>query len=160
MRTAVFAFLVLSGMAATASEAPRPAPDFTLKSASGANVRLSEHLGEVVFVNFWATWCGPCRDELPVLERLQRQYGKSGFTVLGVNLDDDANAARAMARKLDVSFPLLFDKGKQTARGYDVASMPASFIVDRDGKLRYRHRGFVAGMADDYEREIRALLKE
>jgi peroxiredoxin len=160
MRILAIAILMCTSLAASASEAPRAAPDFTLKSAGGKSVRLSEHVGEVVFVNFWATWCGPCRDELPVLERLQRQYGKAGFVVLGVNMDEDANAARAMARRLDVTFPLLFDQDKQTAKRYDVASMPASFLVDRDGRLRHKHLGFVPQTAEDYEREIRSLLKE
>jgi peroxiredoxin len=145
---------------AGASEAPRLAPDFALKSMSGANLRLSEHVGEVVVVNFWATWCGPCREEMPVLERLHRQYSKAGLLVLGINMDEDTGGARAMARRLDVTFPVLFDAGKRVAKGYKVASMPATFIVDRDGHVRHQHLGYVPETAEAYEREVRTLLKE
>lgn len=145
---------------AVASEAPRLAPDFALKSMGGANLRLSEHVGEVVVVNFWATWCGPCREEMPVLERLHRQYGKAGLLVLGINMDENTDGARAMTRRLDVTFPVLFDTDKRVAKGYKVASMPATFIVDRDGRVRHQHLGYVSETAEAYEREVRMLLKE
>lgn len=160
---AVFALMMLS--VATASLAAMPAigsaaPDFTLKSSAGRNVKLSEHRGEVVMINFWATWCGPCRQELPLLNRIHEQYRKAGFTLLGVNVDDSAANAQDMARKLGVTFPVLFDAGKRISRLYDVDAMPSTVLIDRDGKVRYVHRGYRAGYETRYEAQVRELLKK
>ena len=156
--------LVLLAASALASAAPPviggPAPDFTLKSDSGRNVKLSELRGQVVMVNFWATWCAPCREEMPLLNQLYEQYRKVGFTLLAVNIDDDPAKARAMARKLGVSFPVLFDTDKRVSRLYDVAAMPSTLLIDRDGKLRYLHRGYVAGVEKKYQSQIRELLAQ
>jgi peroxiredoxin len=140
--------------------AGQEAPDFTLKSGSGKNLRLRELRGEVVLVNFWATWCGPCRQEMPQLNRLYDQYRQAGFTLLGVNIDDSPEAARVLMRKLGVKFPVLFDTDKRVSRRYDVDAMPATLLIDRDGKVRYVHRGYVAGNEVKYQTQIRELLKE
>jgi peroxiredoxin len=161
--SALFALTIL--LAAPASQAAMPkigaaAPDFALKSSSGKNLKLSEHRGEVVMINFWATWCGPCRQELPLLNRLHEQYRKAGFTLLGVNIDDRPDAARTMARSLGISFPVLFDSEKQVSRLYDVNAMPSTVLIDRDGKVRYIHLGYRAGYETKYESQIRELLKQ
>ena len=150
---------------APASQAAMPkvgtvAPDFALKSSNGKNLKLSEHRGEVVMINFWATWCGPCRQEMPLLNRLHEQYRKAGFTLLGISVDDKPQAAQEMARQLGVGFPVLFDSEKQVSRRYDVDAMPTTLIIDRDGKVRYIHRGFRPGYEAKYEAEIKELLKQ
>lgn len=152
-------------LAAPASQAAMPkigaaAPDFALKSSSGKNLKLSEHRGEVVMINFWATWCGPCRQELPLLNRLHEQYRKTGFTLLGVNIDDRQDAAQDMAKKLGITFPVLFDTDKRVSRLYDVNAMPSTVLIDRDGKVRYIHLGYRAGYETSYETQIRELLKQ
>ena len=156
--------LVLLAASAIASAASPviggPAPDFTLKSDSGRNLKLSELRGQVVMLNFWATWCAPCREEMPLLNQLYEQYRKVGFTLLAVNIDDEPAKARAMARKLGVSFPVLFDTDKRVSRLYDVAAMPSTLLIDRDGKLRYVHRGYVAGVEKKYQSQIRELLAQ
>ena len=136
------------------------APDFTLKTSNGKNLKLSEHRGEVVMINFWATWCGPCRQEMPLLNRLHEQYRKAGFTLLGVSVDDKPQAAQDMARQLGVGFPVLFDTDKQVSRRYDVDAMPSTLLIDRDGKVRYIHRGFLPGYEARYEAQIKELLKQ
>jgi peroxiredoxin len=136
------------------------APDFTLKSASGQNLRLRELRGEVVLINFWASWCGPCRQEMPLLNKIHEQYRKAGFTLLGVNIDDDPAAARDMARKLGVAFPVLLDTDKRVSKLYDVDTMPATLLVDRSGKVRYVHRGYRPGLEITYQNQIRELLKQ
>lgn len=136
------------------------APDFVLNSDTGRNVRLSELRGEVVLINFWATWCGPCRQEMPQLGRLYAQYRDAGFTLLGVNIDDKRANAEAMVKKLGVHFPTLFDNDKRVARLYDVDTMPATLLVDRDGRVRYVHRGYRDGYERKYQEQIRELLKE
>ncbi len=137
-----------------------PAPDFTLKSLSGENLRLSEFRGEVVMINFWATWCGPCRQELPELEALHRQYGQRGFRLLGVNIDDDRQRAVDMAKTLGVSFPVLFDTRKEVSRLYGVHAMPMTLLVDRDGEGRHVHLGYRRGYERTYLEQLRALLRE
>jgi peroxiredoxin len=145
---------------AAATSATPLAPDFTLRGADGRNVRLDELRGQVVLVNFWATWCGPCREEMPRLDALYRKYRKSGFVLLGVNVDDDPRTALATAAKLDVSFPVLLDTDKKVSRLYDLNTMPSTIVIDRDGKMRFLHRGYRAGTEGDYEQQIRGLLKE
>jgi len=135
------------------------APDFTLRSSGGKNIKLSELRGQVVLVNFWATWCGPCREELPHLNRLYQQYRRAGFVLLGVNIDDKPANARSMAERLGVKFPILFDPTKVASKKYDVDAMPATLIVDRDGRIRYLHRGYRAGDEKEYEARIREVLK-
>jgi peroxiredoxin len=147
--------------AATAVVTPQaPAPDFTLRSAEGRNLRLQEQRGQVVLVNFWASWCGPCKQEMPHLNRLYDKYRTSGFVLLGVNIDDDPRAASAAAARLGLRFPVLLDADKSVSRLYDLGSMPATVLVDRDGRVRYLHRGYREGVEDDYERQIRELVKE
>jgi peroxiredoxin len=137
-----------------------PAPDFTLRRLDGPNLRLAEQRGQVVLVNFWATWCGPCRQELPQLDRLYEKYRSAGFVLLGVNVDDDAARAAGIARQLGLRFPVLFDADKSVSRLYELQSMPATVLIDRDGRVRYLHRGYQDGVLLDYERQIRALVTE
>ena len=136
------------------------APDFTLRTTDGPNLRLQEQRGRVVMVNFWATWCGPCRKEMPQLNRLYEKYRSSGFVLLGVNVDEDTRNAVAVATKLGVKFPVLLDTDKKTSQAYDLNAMPSTVLIDRDGRVRHVHRGYVDGTEDTYEAQIRALLKE
>jgi peroxiredoxin len=152
-------FIVTPVMAAMPSIGS-PAPDFTLRSNSGINLKLSEHRGEVIMINFWATWCGPCRQEMPELDRLYQKYRKTGFLLLGVSVDDKPEAARAMAQQLKVSFPVLFDDRKQASRLYDVDAMPSTLLVDRHGVVRFVHRGYRAGVEKQYEEKLRELLRQ
>jgi peroxiredoxin len=148
------------GDVAAAVQLSSNAPDFTLRSVAGANLRLAEQRGQVVMVNFWATWCGPCRQEMPHLSRLYDKYKSSGFTLLGVNIDDDPRAAEALAAKLGVHFPVLLDTDKRVSKVYDMSAMPATLLIDRDGRVRHIHRGYRDGVEQTYEEQVRALLKE
>jgi len=136
------------------------APDFTLKTSEGGNLRLQEQRGQVVLVNFWATWCGPCKQEMPHLNRLYDKYRASGFTLLGVNVDDDPRQAVAAAARLGLRFPVLLDADKAVIKRYDMGSMPATVLIDRDGRVRFLHRGYREGMEAAYEQQIRELVKE
>jgi peroxiredoxin len=136
------------------------APDFTLRTAEGRNLRLQEQRGQVVLVNFWATWCGPCKVEMPHLNRLYDKYRSSGFTLLGVNIDEDPRLATALATRMGLKFPVLLDGDKTVSRRYDLGSMPATVLIDRDGRVRYLHRGYREGYEDTYDKQIRELVKE
>ena len=155
-----FALATLAPPLATGAVAPQAsAPDFTLRTLNGPNLRLAEQRGRVVMVNFWATWCGPCRQEMPQLDRLYQKYKSSGFVLLGVNVDEDARKATDVAAKLGVTFPVLLDTDKAVSKLYDLSTMPSTVIIDRDGKVRYVHRGYLAGYEDNYDKQIRELLK-
>lgn len=136
------------------------APDFTLKSTSGANLRLSEQRGQIILVNFWATWCGPCRQELPEFEKLKQKYAKYGFEVWAVNVDNDSNEAIKFIKPLGLSFPILFDSGLITSQQYKVETMPSTFLLDRDGRVRFIHHGFQPSYVEKYDAEIHQLVKE
>jgi peroxiredoxin len=136
------------------------APDFALKSGSGRNIRLSELRGQVVLINFWASWCGPCRQELPLLEKLQQRYRSAGFTLLAISIDDNRRNADAMLGKLGVKLAPLYDTEKRAAKRYDVDTMPATLIVDRDGRVRYVHRGYRSGYEAKYDQQVRELLTQ
>jgi peroxiredoxin len=153
--------LLLGGSLAHAAVSPQhTAPDFRLKSNAGNNLRLQEQRGQVVLVNFWASWCGPCKLEMPHLNRLHDKYRASGVLLLGVNIDEDPRAAQAAVAKMGVKFPVLLDSDRAVSRLYDLGSMPATVLIDRDGRVRFLHRGYREGMEDDYERQIRELVKE
>jgi peroxiredoxin len=138
----------------------KPAPDFTLRSLAGGNQRLKEQRGQVIMLNFWATWCGPCRQEMPQLNRLYDKYRAAGFTLYGVNIDDDANTVAEMANRLGLRFPVLLDADKRVSRLYDLSTMPSTVLIDRDGRVRYVHLGYQDGYEDTYEKQIRELLKQ
>jgi len=136
------------------------APDFVLKSATGENLRLSEYRGDVVMINFWATWCGPCRQEMPLLDELYGRYQRVGFNLLGVNIDDDSRRAMAMVNELGISFPVLFDEDKKVSKLYEVEAMPLTILLDREGTVRHVHHGYQPGYEQKYLNEIRSLLRE
>jgi peroxiredoxin len=128
--------LIAASSLASSGLTGQPAPDFALKSSTGENLRLSEYRGDVVMINFWATWCGPCRQEMPLLDELY------------------------MASELGVSFPVLFDAGKDVSRLYAVEAMPATVLVDREGNVRSVYHGYKPGYEQKYLDEIRSLLRE
>jgi len=156
--------LLLAAVTALAVAAPlapsAQAPDFTLRTLDGQKLRLGEQRGRVVLVNFWATWCGPCRQEMPHLNKLYEKYKSSGFVLLGVNVDDDTAQAAGVASRLGVTFPVLPDADKRVSRQYDLNAMPSTVLIDRDGRVRYLHRGYQNGFENTYDRQIRELLKE
>ena len=138
----------------------QPAPDFALRSGDGDNVRLSEHSGEVVLINFWATWCGPCRQEMPLLDELYGKYQLAGLILLSVNIDENAEPAVEMAQTLKVSYPVLFDARKEVSRAYEVSAMPVTVLVDRAGVVRYVSEGYKPGYEKRYTDKLRELLNE
>ena len=147
-KTAVLSMMLVFNV--QAMDMNSPAPDFTLKSLTGENLKLSELRGNVVLLNFWASWCGPCRQEMPLLEKMHNKYKGLGFTVMGVNVEEDSSKAKAMAKKDKLSFPVLFDTQSQVSKAYQVSAMPSTVIIDRDGKVRYLHKGYLPGYEDDF----------
>jgi peroxiredoxin len=141
-------------------QAAQPAPDFTLKTLAGPNLRLNEQRGQVVMLNFWATWCAPCKQEMPHLNRLHDKYRDTGFVLLGINVDDDPAKAAADAAKLGIRFPVLLDGAKTVSRLYGLAAMPTTVVIDRDGQVRHVHQGYRNGLENVYDQQVRTLVKE
>lgn len=156
----VFLTVLAAANLAASDLAGKQAPDFALKSSTGENLRLSEYRGEVVMINFWATWCGPCRQEMPLLDDLYSRYERVGFVLLGVNIDDEPRRAMQMIDELGVEFPVVFDSTKEVSELYDVSAMPVTVIVDREGNVRHVHHGYKPGYEEKYLNEVRALLRE
>jgi len=154
-------FLVAVLLTATAAWAANDvAPDFSLPDKSGSMVSLQDFDGQVVLINFWASWCGPCREEMPLLEALHKRYESLGFTMVGVNVEEDSAAAEKFLQGTSVSFPILFDRANSVSKLYDVIAMPSSVIVGRDGTVRYIHHGYEPGNENDYQDQIRQLIRE
>ena len=153
-------FSLLATGAAYADINAGPAPDFTLKSENGSNLRLSEFRGEVVMINFWASWCAPCRQEMPLLDELYTQYQPMGFTILGVNVEEDSTKAKQLLKNIPVNFPVLYDNASDVSKLYNVVAMPSTVLVDRDGNIRYLHQGYKPGYEESYQQQVRELIRE
>lgn len=147
-------------IAVSARETVSQAPDFTLKSHRGENIRLGELSGDIVLLNFWASWCGPCRKEMPELDKLHKKYKNLGFTVLGINVEKESSAAKRMLAKSPVSFPILYDSENVASKLYDIKAMPTTIIIDKDGNARFFHLAYESGYEKKYEEQIKILIKE
>ena len=119
----------------------KPAPSFGLRSADGALVNLEDYRGKIVLLNFWATWCGPCKEELPAIDAVQRRLGDRGFAALAVDFRDQDDEVVAFASRVRVSFPLLQDHLGVTASAYRLLGVPTSFLLDGNGDIRAIHAG-------------------
>ena len=166
MRNALFsaAFAAAALLSAAPGQAAlnegAPAPAFKLNSTLGKPVALGDYKGQVVLVNFWASWCGPCRTEMPILEQIYKRYKSMGVTLVGVNVEPDSSAGLEWLKATPVSFPILFDTDSSVSKLYDVNGMPNTVIVDRKGNVRYIHRGYKSGAENDYMDQLRALIRE
>lgn len=149
-----------AGLALPAAAALRAAPDFSLKLSDGRTVSLAQLRGQVVMINFWASWCGPCRQEMPLLDAMYRKYKALGFTLVAVNVEPDSKEAQAFLRDVPVSFPIAFDNDSKLTHLFDVQGMPSSVIIDRRGNARVVHKGYRPGDENSYLDNIRSLIRE
>jgi len=124
--------------------ADEPAPDFELDRMNGDTFHLDAHRGEVVVINFWATWCPPCREEIPGFVKLQKEYDDDGLTIVGVSMDDGGfSTVRPFADKMDINYPLVMDDGK-VGRAYGpVRALPSTFVVGPDGMIQHVRSGYL-----------------
>lgn len=151
--------LLAAGLVAVNASA-EPAPDFTLQSSTGENVRLAEQRGQVVMLNFWASWCGPCRKEMPLLDEMSKRYSAAGFVLYGVNVEEDNTDAKKLIKELGVTFPILYDTESKASSLYNVDAMPTTVVIDKKGEIRFVNRGYKAGDEAKYREQIRELIKE
>ena len=159
-----FSVLVVSTLVASLAWAAQtlsgPAPDFSLPSRDGGTVSLEEQSGKVVMINFWATWCVPCRQEMPNLQALYERYENLGFELLAVNVEDNPEGARKWLAETPVTFPVLFDAKNTVSKLYKVTAMPSTVLIGRDGNMRFIHHGYKPGYEGEYQTQVRALLRE
>jgi thiol-disulfide isomerase/thioredoxin len=135
-----------------------PAPALELADLDGAPHRLSDYRGKAVLVNFWATWCEPCRAEMPSIERLRKSMEGKPFTVLAVNVGESSRLARDYAEKLPVRFAVLLDRDGRTTRAWGARVLPASFVVGPDGVIRYSYLGELDWAGAEVRARIEALM--
>ena len=160
MKTVSAVACAVVASAALGGSVQGPAPGFTLTTQDGKQVSLADLKGQVVMINFWATWCGPCRKEMPLLDALYKRYSKLGFTLVGVNVEEDPSGAGAYLEETPVSFPILFDSNNEVSELYDVNAMPSTVMVDRQGNMRFLHKGYKPGDENEYQNWIRTLIRE
>lgn len=160
LKAGILAFVVSMNFTpcSYALEAGDKAADFTLPGAQGA-VRLADTAGKVRYVDFWASWCGPCRQSFGWMNKMQAKYKAKGFEVIAVNLDAKNEDAKKFLSQIPASFTVAFDTKGETPRSYAVKGMPTSFLVGRDGKILVRHSGFKAADEESLEKEIQNALE-
>ena len=140
------------GQVAPETQGPRLLYDHTID--------LKELRGKTVLLDFWASWCGPCRQEMPLMDDLYAQYKDLGFTILAVNVDENRDEAHRFLDKVPVSYPILYDPQSDVSEQYEVQAMPTTVMIDRDGNARFLHHGYQPGYEDEYETQIRQLVRE
>src|SRR6267142_5092386 len=136
----------------------KPAPEFTLKDSTGAQVKLSDYEGKVVLLNFWATWCGPCKLEIPWFVEFEQKYKDKGFSVIGVSMDEEGwNVIKPFLAEEKVNYRVLLGNDSVGTLYGGVDSLPTTFVIDREGRIAATHIGLVS--KSDYQDEILALLE-
>jgi peroxiredoxin len=147
-------------LASFAGKVGTTAPDFSLEDLNGNKVRLEQFKGKVVFLVFWGTWCAPCREELPELDKLYTNYRKQGFEVIGVSVNASRSDVTKFLQKIPVGFQILLDKKDEAGDAYRVSSLPIGYLIGKDGTIRHQHMGFGPEFIPEYEKEIQELLKQ
>lgn len=137
----LFLSFVFSLSSLTNSAIADPTPQFSLPGTTN-KVSLEQHRGSVIYLDFWASWCSPCRKSFPWMNDIQSRYRDSGLTVIAINLDESRDLAESFLNTMKIDFTIAFDKSGQTADAFNVMAMPSSFLIDRDGKIIHKHMGF------------------
>jgi DsbE subfamily thiol:disulfide oxidoreductase len=159
--TLILLLLGLTGGPSVAAEevlGNRPAPDFTLKDREGRVHTLADFKGHVVLVDFWASWCAPCKQSFPALNSLHQEFHDVGLEVVAINVDEDAKSAHEFLAGKSPVMTVLFDPRGKSPEAFKVEGMPSSFLIDRDGHIRFRHQGFTEKTRADFRREISLLI--
>lgn len=149
---------LVASAAALAQQAGRPAPDFQLPKAGGEVQKLADLKGRVVYLDFWASWCGPCRKTFPWMNAMQKKYGPAGLTVVAVNVDEKRKDADEFLAKLPAEFTVLFDANGQLAKQYDLKGMPSAYLIDRNGMITTVHAGFKESHIEALEASVKTAL--
>ncbi len=150
--------LAVGTVPAQGQEAGKPAADFELPNLTKDSVKLSNYLGKVVYLDFWASWCGPCRETFPWMNQMQQKYSKDGLEIVAVNIDTKRADANKFLAQIPAAFTLLFDPKRGVAKTYQLKGMPTSFLIDRAGNVVSTHLGFQKDRAGELEAQIVKVL--
>ena len=156
----VFFFVLCASFMVRAEVEVGDRPQVELEDLDGEEVKLSDHRGEVVIVDLWATWCEPCRASMPFYQRLYEEHRDRGLRILAISVDENQSAVEAFRRRHGLGFSILLDEDHRTAEEFRPPTMPTAYLVDRDGVVRYRHSGFGDGDREEIERRVLELLGE
>jgi thiol-disulfide isomerase/thioredoxin len=161
VRRALASAVVLAALAIVPEAISAPAPDCSLRLLpSGTPLNLSQYRGKVLYLDFWASWCGPCQLSFPFMNRLNKDYGGRGLAVVAVNLDARSNDARSFLARHSAQFAVAMGDNQQCAKRFALNAMPTSYLIDRSGTLRASHSGFRPEKARAVRAEIERLLSE
>lgn len=152
------AFCFAAALIAASASRAEPLPDFSLTDSRGKTWQLSSLQGNVVMLNFWASWCAPCRKEMPLLEALHQDFNDKNFILLAINTESQVEEAQALLQTMQLTFPVLWDKDGAVVKLLGVNAMPTTLVIDRQGELRFINRGYRPGDEDKYRQQVEALL--
>lgn len=153
------AALLCASLVVCAGEVGQPAPEFALPNLKQESVALSGLKGKVVYLDFWASWCGPCRKTFPWMNQINAKYAKDGLEIVAVSVDQDRGAAEQFLVKYPPEFQILLDQTRKIAKLYKVKGVPTSFLIDREGVVRHSHLGMNEEHFAEVEAELQGLLK-
>jgi peroxiredoxin len=162
VRAFVAALLTIGALVlpAAALEQGDKAPDFTAPGLAGEAISLAAYRGKVVYLDFWASWCGPCAQALPALDKLRKEFPADDFQVVAVNVDRESKSAKAFLRKRPIGYPSALDPEGAIPARFGVETMPTSFLIDRDGTVRHVQRGFRSDDVEPLRKQIRQLVAQ
>lgn len=138
----------------------KAAPDFTLMSSTGEYVNLADQRGKVVMLNFWTSWCAPCRKEMPLIDAIYQRYNASGLVVYGVNAEEDHLNADRVVKELGLTYPILYDPEGKASVPFLIDAMPTTVLIDKKGNIRFVNRSYKAGNENIYRDQVRELIRE
>lgn len=151
--------LSLLGIFSSGSALAETAPTFTL-DGQNKDINLSDYEGQIVYIDFWASWCQPCRKSFGWMNKMQSMYGDEGFKVIAINLDESRDKAEKFLKQVPANFDVAFDPEGQTAESYNVKAMPSSYIINKQGKLIYSNVGFRGNDEEKLESKIRGIIRQ
>ena len=165
MKNKIFLILIFSSIlviTTLAGSRDNNIKSFTGKTLKGKQIKLSDYKGKVVLLDFWASWCPPCREEMPELVKFYRKHKKDNFVIIAVNIDDKSDNMKKFLYKLfpEPSFPIIWDSEKIIPAKFDISAMPTSIMIDKTGKERFRHNGFKKNFIKQFEEELKLLNTE
>jgi thiol-disulfide isomerase/thioredoxin len=158
----VLIFFVFIGSSFSQDSNTQQAHDFNAKTADGKEIKLSDYTGKVVLLDFWASWCPPCREEMPELIKFYKKHSDPHFEIIAVNIDNSRENMDQFLSKLfpKPAFPIVVDENQKIPSLFDIEAMPTTILIDKKGEIRFRHDGFKESYVDDFNSELTQLLKE